>query len=187
MQDVDPAARAGFVQGRVPRVVVVVHVTALLLQAVQHHVLHNKSTAVTSSPGGAAGAHAGGHRTHLVAQASCSLQERLPRVLVHNQPPSSGRNVLGRGRLRGTPRAGPMGLTKCPQVLGLLRRARFGLVAAAFPLGKKGIQLLGTCGHDSQESPSPSSPLISSPHPSKPYLPLITDPCQVFGFTFAFS
>lgn len=55
MQDVDPAAGAGFVQGRVPRVVVVVHVTALLLQAVQHHILHGESTAVTASPGGAQG------------------------------------------------------------------------------------------------------------------------------------
>lgn len=88
-----------------------------------------------------------GTKTHLVAQASCSLQKGLPCIFVHNQPPGSRRNVLGHRQFRGTPWADPTGLTKCPQVLGLLQRVHFGLVPAAFPLEKKGMQLLGTCGH----------------------------------------
>lgn len=129
-----------------------------------------------------------GTKTHLVAQASCSLQKGLPCIFVHNQPPSSRRNVLGHRQFGGTPWADPTGLTKWPQVLWLLHRAHFWLVPAAFPLEKKGIQLLGTCGHGLLTGvPFSLSPHACSPHQPKPYLPLVTDSCQVFGFTFAFS
>lgn len=136
---------------------------------------------VTHKPrhGSAGDKAAKGTKAHLVAQASRSLQKGLPCIFVHNQPPSPGRNVLGHGQFGGTPWADPTRLTKCPQVLGLLQRAHFGLVPAAFPLEKKGIQLLGRRGRglltgvpfsvfSPRVFPSPAQAIPSPRHRSLP-------------------